>query len=413
MAALAVVSGFFSGSETALFYLSRDELRAFQLGNPRERMAAALLRKPDRLLTAILFWNLVVNLTYFTVSIVVARKLETEGHPAAAGLYSFMSLAGIIIFGEVIPKSLAISIRIRLASWVSYPLAFAVRVLDPLAPYLRTVTILARRTIWPKFQGEPYLDTEDLEKAVEATELSETLIQQERQLLHNVLDLSEITAEEIMRPRGSYLTFEAPVNLSDLGGKIPPSGYLILTQPGEEAIDSAIPILDFSALPKRHLEQSAENVVIVPWCATLAVTLQSLRKQYCNIAEITNEYGETIGIVTYEDILDTILHPRPSRAKRLLRREPVIELSSGHYQANGITTLRYLCAQLGIDFEPSEAGTHTVAGLLNEQLERIPVEGDSCHWKGYRFTVVEVFRPGAFLTEVQREPHAPKLDTST
>ena len=279
MAALTVASGFFSASETAFFYLSRDELRAFQVGRPRERMVAALLRNPDRLLTAILFWNLVTNLTYFTVSILVTRRLETEGHMTAAGLFGFSSLVAIIIFGEVIPKSLAISIRRSLSSWVSYPLAAAVRVLDPIAPSLQSITVLVRRTLWPKFEAEPYLDTDDLERAVETTELSEDLIRQERHLLHNLLDLSEITTEEVMRPRGSYLTFQPPVNLTDLGGRIPPSGYVLLTRPGGESIEGAIPILNFSSLPKEHLEQSAEEVVIVPWCASLAVTLQLLRSR--------------------------------------------------------------------------------------------------------------------------------------
>ena len=75
MLCLVLASAFFSASETALFYLSRDELRALSAGNPRERVAAEVLRDPERLLTAILFWNLVVNLTYFMVSVVTARRL--------------------------------------------------------------------------------------------------------------------------------------------------------------------------------------------------------------------------------------------------------------------------------------------------------------------------------------------------
>ncbi|WP_339909524.1 CNNM domain-containing protein [Symmachiella dynata] len=411
MAALTVASGFFSASETALFYLSRDELRAFRVGKPRERMAATLLRNPDRLLTAILFWNLVTNLTYFTVSILVTRKLETEGHTAAGGLFGLGSLVAIIVFGEVLPKSLAIAIRKSLSSWVSFPLAAAVRVLDPVAPMLRSVTILVRRTLWPKFRAEPYLDTDDLERAVETTELSEDLIRQERQLLHNLLDLSEIPTEEVMRPRGSYLTFEPPVALSDLGGKIPPSGYVLLIEPGGESIEGAVPILNFSSLPKKNLEQSAEEVVVVPWCASLAVTLQLLRSQYCNVAEVTNEYGATIGIVTYEDILDTMLRAQPSRAKRLLRREPVVEIEPGRYRVDGITTLRYLCARLDLDFEPSDEGTHTVAGLLNDELERVPETGDSCHWRGYLFTVTDVYRPGNFTAEVRHDE--PPLESNS
>jgi len=72
MAGLVLASGFFSSSETALFYLSRDDLRAFRVGPRRQRLVASLLANPDRLLTAVLFWNLLINLTYFAITIVLS-----------------------------------------------------------------------------------------------------------------------------------------------------------------------------------------------------------------------------------------------------------------------------------------------------------------------------------------------------
>ena len=80
MCCLILASGFFSASETALFYLSHDELRGMRTGTARERMAAELLRRADRLLTAVLFWNLVINLTYFATSVVVAQRLFRAAH---------------------------------------------------------------------------------------------------------------------------------------------------------------------------------------------------------------------------------------------------------------------------------------------------------------------------------------------
>ncbi|HUG91311.1 MAG TPA: CNNM domain-containing protein, partial [Planctomycetaceae bacterium] len=132
MLALTVVSGFFSGSETALFYLSQDELRAFRIGPPRQRTIAALLGDPDRLLTAILFWNLLVNMTYFAVSVVVAQRLVRADQETAAGAFGLGSLFAIILLGEVLPKTIAVVFRRSLAPVVSWPVALAVRVLDPL-----------------------------------------------------------------------------------------------------------------------------------------------------------------------------------------------------------------------------------------------------------------------------------------
>ncbi len=102
---LIIASAFFSGCETALFFLSRDELRSLQLGNARERRVAELLRDPDRLLTAVLFWNLLTNLTYFAVSVVLARQAMARNQGTLAGVVGIGSLLTIILIGEVLPKS--------------------------------------------------------------------------------------------------------------------------------------------------------------------------------------------------------------------------------------------------------------------------------------------------------------------
>ncbi|MFQ5734226.1 MAG: CNNM domain-containing protein, partial [Planctomycetaceae bacterium] len=155
MLGLTVASGFFSGSETALFYLSHEELRGMRLGSPGERMAAGLMQQPDRLLTAVLFWNLVINLAYFSTSVVVAQRLIGGGHGAVAAVFGVASLMAIILFGEVLPKSGAVVFRRSLASLVSYPLAVAVRLLDPITPALNRMTTVARRTFWPNLEREP------------------------------------------------------------------------------------------------------------------------------------------------------------------------------------------------------------------------------------------------------------------
>ena len=137
--------------------------------------------------------------------------------------------------GEVLPKSVAVVFRHQLASLVSWPLALAVRILDPIIPGLSNVTRLARRTFWPHIKREPHLEAEDLERVVEASQQSEEIIRQERQVLHNILDLSEITVEEVMRPRGTYVSLRSPVRLSDLKGQVPPSDYVVIQQVPERA----------------------------------------------------------------------------------------------------------------------------------------------------------------------------------
>ncbi|KAA0137381.1 DUF21 domain-containing protein [Gimesia chilikensis] len=404
--ALICASGFFSGSETAIFYLSRAELRQFSKGKSSEQIVAALAADADRLLTAVLFWNLLINLSYFAVSGVIAKELADEGQTAAAGFFTVGSLLAIILFGEVLPKSLSIVFRKKIAILVSWPLAFSIRVLDPVIPLLQKISRLMRRTFWPHIQKESYLHSEDLERAVDASGASEEVIRHERQILHNILDLSEILVEEAMRPRGTYLTFNMPLQLEDLTRITPNTDYIILRKQGvdSEEIDRIISLAELSSFSTSSLNKKSKRVIHVPWCSNLADVYTRFQAEECNFASVVDEYGETIGIVAFDDIIDTILSPEPSRARRILRRDPVREVEPGVYHVEGITTLRYLCRKLQQEYEIADDGLLTVAGMFHEKLERIPEVGDVCDWQGYQLEVIEVRKLGHLVAELKPQP---------
>ena len=327
MLVLMGLSAFLSASETALFFLSHDEIRSFRTGRARERAVAALLSDPDRVLTGILFWNLVVNLVFFAVSIVVSQRLIAAHQSAAAGMFAFVALVLLLLFGEVVPKVVAATWRRPLAPLVAFPIRWLVRLLDPLLPVFRVLTAIAHRTFLPHIRQEPFLSTEDLEDAVNVSDLSAELIRQEKEILHNILDLSEIRVEEVMRPRGSYAALSPPVRAADLGNKTPRGDYVALVRPGSDDVEAAIALSSFSLISADRLDEAAADVVHVPWCATLATALTLLREQVADVASVVNEYGETIGIVTYDDLLDTVLIPEPDRSVRFLNREPVLEVA--------------------------------------------------------------------------------------
>jgi putative hemolysin len=92
MVTLILFSGFFSASETALFFLSRDEIRSFAKGTPNQRMVASLMASPDRVLTAILFWNLLINLACFSVGLVTMHKLSHGGFTRVAAFLALLIL---------------------------------------------------------------------------------------------------------------------------------------------------------------------------------------------------------------------------------------------------------------------------------------------------------------------------------
>jgi putative hemolysin len=398
MAGLLLCSAFFSASEAAMFYLRRSDRRQMAAGGGAQRTAARLLDGPDRLLTAVLFWNLVVNLVYFTLSSIIVLRLEESGEAAAAGAFSLGSLLTLILFGEMLPKSLAVLQPRGLATRLAVPLAAMVRVVDPLLPVFRVASLLSQRLLWPRFQPEPYLQIRDLERAVRLSVTDAALLEQEQRVLESIVLLSEIRADELMRPRTQFLTFRPPVSLADLKARMPSSGYLLVTEPDSDEVAGAIQLGELWQVPDDHLERLAEPAIYVPWSTSAADALELVRRQDRQVAAVVNELGETIGILTVDDILDTIFSGAPSRSERLLRRAPIREVGPGAWHVTGMTSLRRLVRYFQVERPPSKG--LTVAGVVQEVLERLPQAGDECDWGPFHFKVLDVPRRGQLLVEL-------------
>ena len=107
------------------------------------------------MLTGILFWNLVVNLVFFAVSIVVSQRLIAAHQSAAAGMFAFVALVLLLLFGEVVPKVVAATWRRPLAPLVAFPIRWLVRLLDPLLPVFRVLTAIARARSCRTFVRSP------------------------------------------------------------------------------------------------------------------------------------------------------------------------------------------------------------------------------------------------------------------
>ena len=155
MTVLLLCSAFFSASEAAMFSLRRAQSRVSPPGSRAQQTIARLLTDPQRLLTAVLFWNLLMNLSYFTIGSIISLKLQQADHATAAGAFAVGSLVTIILFGEMLPKSLGVLQSQRLAVWLAIPLAATVRTVHPLLPIFRLATLLSRRLLWPNFAPSP------------------------------------------------------------------------------------------------------------------------------------------------------------------------------------------------------------------------------------------------------------------
>jgi len=393
-------SAFFSGSEAAMFYLRPSDLRRLNDGTTSQQIAAGLLNDPDRLLSAVLFWNLVINVSYFAIAAIAGLRLRDHpmGGNTLAAMFSLTALLTIIFFSEMLPKSVAVLSPRRIAGFIAIPLAISVRLITPLMPLLRTVNLLSRRLIWPQFEPEPYIEVTDLEQAIQLSTTDAKLLEQEQRALQNIVQLSDTRVDELMRPRVQTETFRPPVSIDDLRGRFPPSGYLLITEPESDDVASALFLSDLSDVPASHLEHKAEAVLCVPWCASAAETLDEMENRDREVAAVVNEHGETIGILTYDDILDTIFSSKATPSDRLLNRKSIQQLQPGLWHVTSMTSLRRLSKYFEV--EPPPTKSVTVAGVVQETLQRIPESGDECDWGPFHFRVLEAPRRGRMLLEL-------------
>ena len=142
----------------------------------------------------------------------------------------------------------------------------------------------------------------------------------------------------------------------------------------------------------------AEPVIYVPWSTRAADVLELIRRRKREVAAVVNEFGETIGILTFDDILDTLFSGAPSRSERLLRRDPIRPVAPGVWHVTGMTSVRRLARYFQID----KPATHsvTLSGVIQEVLERLPEQGDECPWGPFHFKILDVPLRGQLLIEL-------------
>ena len=390
---LLALSAFFSCSEAAFFSLSQADRRALADDGRLARLALRLSESPERLLNSILLCNLVVNLLTFTISTVLAIQLQHDGRTDLAGLMALGSLFGVILFGEVLPKSLGVvAPRLFVRLW-SLPISLVVHLLQPVLPVMQWTNILSRRLFCPNFTAELHLRVGDLERAVEMSGEDTTLLKREQRVLQNIVTLSDIRAEELMRPRSMIRIFRPPISfeqiMETLQGKLPKSGYCLLTEPDSDEIVS---VLSFTRLSARAMEtdweRQFEPIIYVPWSSTVAEAFDRLQRESRHVAVVVNEFGETMGVLTLDDIVETIFTREQGRSRRLLNRMELKRIGDDLWQVNGLTSLRRLQRKFDVSF--SDYSSLTVGGLMREMLERLPRIDDRCRVGPLEFRVAEV-----------------------
>jgi len=206
-----------------------------------------------------------------------------------------------------------------------------------------------------------------------------------------------------MRPRSWLKTFRPPVTfeqiLCELDGTLPRSGYCLLTEPDSDEIVSALCLTRLTAENMATAwQEQFEDVIYVPWSTSVAEVFDRLQQTHRKVAVVVNEFGETIGVITIDDIIATLFSREQGRSRGLLNRRELQKLGDNRWRLTGLTSLRTLERKFNVSFR--KYSSLTVGGLLREKLERLPRVGDRCQVEMMQFRVVHVEAEHALAIEL-------------
>jgi putative hemolysin len=406
--AMLGLSALFSASEAALFSLTTVQRSQLLDQNRSDKAIIRLLANPSQLLSCILLCNLFINITFFACSNVIVSWITSKDSSAGLSIFfGFASVAAVILFGELLPKSLGVLAPLKISRLIAIPMSGIMSAVKPLSVAMQAVNDVCRRLIWPGLVPETVLETTDLERAIELSETDSQLIDLEKGILQNILQLSSIQAPDWMHPRSQFDTVTQPCSQEILSGwhdehQDPPmanehSEIVLVLSPMDGEIVATTTRSSILAAVRQQTPLAATPAVYVPWCSNLAHVFQMLLKQDIQTAVVVNERGDTIGVLFVQDIIEAVF-ASSTTSIHTTGRPLVAKTGETKWEATGATRIKQLERTLGIKLP--ETRDATIAGVLQSQLRRTAVVGDAIQWGQFSLLVTEIPRRGEMLVQI-------------
>jgi len=388
---LIILSAFFSGSETGLVSLNRYRLR--HLVKTRHRgaeRANRLLQKPDRLIGLILLGNNFVNILASSIATVIGLRLYGDaGIAIAAGL---LTLA-ILIFSEVTPKTLAILQPERFAFPATFFLSPLLKLLYPLVWLINIVANSIVRLFGVRVNdaGNQELSRDELRMVV--NEASAMIPRRHQKMLTNILDLEKVTVDDIMVPRNEIIGIDMEDDLDDIFNQLTHSQHTRLPVyrgdvnniVGILHLKNVLDLFKNQEATKEELEKWARGAYFVPEGTPLHSQLLHFQHEKRRIGLVVDEYGDVMGLVTLEDILEEIVGEFTSDPATHIRE--IHRQDDGTFLVDGSANIRELNRIM--QWELPTDGPKTFSGLITEHMESIPEPGTSLMLAGYPIEIVQ------------------------
>lgn len=387
---LILASGFFSGSETGLMSLNRYRLRHLADKKHKGAMRAfRLLEKPDKLIGLILLGNNFVNILASAIATIIGIRLLGEaGVLAATAILTIV----VLIFAEVTPKTLAAMHPEKFALPATLFLEPLLRLLYPFVWFIN----LSSKVIFKIFgirqtTSSDKLSSEELRIVV--NEAATMIPKGHQKMLLSILDLEKVTIDDIMIPRNEIIGIDLEDDWSDIIKQLAETQHTRLPV-FEGDIDHIVGMIHIRrALRFFHMEDSSKDdfrkiireAYYVPTNTPLNTQLLNFQHERRRNAMVVNEYGDILGLVTLEDILEEIVGEFTTDPSAT--RKDVQTQENGSYLIDGSITVRELNKILGWKL-PIE-GPKTLNGLIIEYLEHIPDPATSMMLDNYPIEIIQ------------------------
>ena len=396
-----IVSFLCSIFESVLLSINHAQVESLaQQGKRSGQLLKKFKRRIDMPIAAILITNTIAH----TIGTAVAGATYEDAFSSETlWIFTIVFTTAILLFTEIIPKTLGVTHAVRLARPVAYGI-------HALAIALRPLVLLSAGISRSLRGGKnvPVTSVEEIRLLAALGRTEGVVGAQTEGIIAGASELRKLSASDVMLPRKQVVYLSATSSRQQVLNTLKHSPYSRFPFSTTDQLDQVSGVVMAKELLFQLQENSSETIdwsclvnepIVVPESATLDSLLRTFKEARRHLAIVTDEYGDVQGIVTLEDVLEEIVGDIVDETDR-----PVEDLWSqddGSLHALGTIELRKLCRQLEIKLPP-DTEVSTLGGLVMELFGRIPVQGDTVEWNYCRFEVLSASRWSAELISIKK-----------
>jgi CBS domain containing-hemolysin-like protein len=395
---LVFLSAAFACSETVLFSLTPLQLQqAAASGNPFRRLAARLMRQPERTLLVILTGNTAVNVLIYATSFLVFNDLSVWIGEWATLLSAVVGVGLVAIAGEVLPKVAGVSMTERLVPLAAAAVHISGYLLRPVGVLIEHLLVRPlERVLWGVRDAGPpggrTLSTAELKALLELSRGRGAINPTEDQLLRQVVDLHTLRVRDVMVPRVELVAFDvgaSPEELRQLMRRVRRKKVPVYERTPDNIVGLVYAKVLFLAPPDKPLRELAQPVHFVPEIITCEQLLLHFRHTRTQLAIAVDEFGGVAGLVTLEDVIEQIVGDIQGPDEPPAEPE-IVQISDTEYEISGALSVHYWARTFGVA-ALSERFV-TVGGLVTAELGRPARVGDRVRFMNLELEVTSVQR---------------------